>query len=75
MYNVAQPAFRRLSRSTLSLVGLFLIGCMPPDTSDVPHTSAPLSPETPSAVPQAFLSTINNQARRTYALNIGTPGI
>ena len=61
MYNVAQPAFRRLSRSTLSLVGLFLIGCMPPDTSDVPHTSAPLSPETPSAVPQAFLSTINNQ--------------
>ena len=61
MHNLAQPALRRLSRSALSLVGLLLIGCMPPDTSDTAYTSVPLSPETPSAVPQAFLSTIDNQ--------------
>ena len=53
MHNLAQPNPRLLSRPALSLVGLLLIGCTPPDSS-IPQATA-------VTVPEALLNTTANQ--------------
>jgi alkaline phosphatase len=53
MHNLAQPNPRLLSRPALSLVGLLLIGCTPPDSS-IPQATA-------VTVPDALLNTTANQ--------------
>ena len=55
MPKLTSPNLRRPNRSALSLAALLMIGCTPPDTS------GSLSPETPSAVPEALLTSIDNQ--------------
>ena len=53
MHNLAQPNHRLLSRSALSLAGLLLIGCTPPDSSTPQATAV--------TVPEALLNTTANQ--------------